>query len=78
MNKPKHKLFDSIAGGMSYMPASNEGCAVLLGWVVLGLGVVGIGELASHLIGSNIPALLSYLTALGIFVAFMRFAKKHS
>ena len=78
MSKTKHKLFDDLGGGLYYMPSSVAGCVILFAEILLMLGIIGLGQLASRFFDSQIPAAISFIIVAALFIAFMRFARRNS
>ena len=73
-----HKLFDRIAGGMSYLPSTMAGCAIMAGTIAMMMLALGVSHLVGEYLESSIPVICGLIASLAIFIAFMRFARTHS
>jgi len=73
-----HKLFDPLAGGMSYIPSTMAGCAIMAGTIATMLLVLGLSHLVGKYLDSGIPLICGQIASLAIFIAFMRFARSQS
>ena len=78
MARGPQKLFYKLAGGMSYVPATSGGCSVLFLAIFLILGSVFLGQNIGDYLKAVWPKAIGIVLAALIFIAFMRFANRHS
>ena len=78
MSRSNEKLFDQTGDMPSYMPSSVAGCVIMGMTILLRFGIISIGGLASRYFQAPMLSCCSWIVAGMVFIAFMRFAHRHS